>query len=281
MAATAEQNFLRENFYLGLGIFHGLLGLLAWMVAPALARRIYPQPEKDDIRIDLDARTLVATGSFLIGMFFLMTALPALLVDAARAVLWLSNSPDVAAAEQRPMRNPALTGSMLENSVLVLPGAVIAFRPCDLARIFSWLRGAGQYKGDDGPAASKDLRMKTLAAIAIVVVAALHVGFLVLEMFFWEREIGLSIFSMTAQEAAISKTLAANQGLYNGFLAAGLLWGLVTARRGAVVFFLLCVLVAGIFGAATAKPTILFIQALPAAIALVLVFLTRPRAAIG
>ena len=122
--------------------------------------------------------------------------------------------------------------------------------------------------------------MKTLAAIVVAIVAIEHFGFLALEMFFWDHEIGREIFSMTEEESAITKTLAANQGLYNGFLAAGLLWGLIAAKRDVVIFFLLCVIVAGVFGAATAKLTILFTQAAPAALALILTFLARPRAAI-
>lgn len=117
--------------------------------------------------------------------------------------------------------------------------------------------------------------MKTLAAIAVFVVAALHGGFLALEMFFWDHEIGREIFSMTPEESAQTAVLAANQGLYNGFLAAGLLWGLIAGKREVTIFFLLCVIVAGVFGAVTAKPTILFTQAAPAALALVLTFLAR------
>ncbi len=117
--------------------------------------------------------------------------------------------------------------------------------------------------------------MKTLAAIAVFVVAALHGGFLALEMFFWDHEIGRKVFSMTPEESAQTAVLAANQGLYNGFLAAGLLWGLIAGKREVTIFFLLCVIVAGVFGAVTAKPTILFTQAAPALVALVLTFLAR------
>jgi putative membrane protein len=109
-------------------------------------------------------------------------------------------------------------------------------------------------------------------------VALSHVGFLVLEMFFWDHPIGRRIFGMTPEVSAGSATLAANQGLYNGFLAAGLAWGLWTDRREIKLFFLGCVIVAGIFGGLTAKPSILLTQALPAAVALVLVLLaTRGR----
>jgi putative membrane protein len=117
--------------------------------------------------------------------------------------------------------------------------------------------------------------MRILAAIAVAFVALEHVGILVLEMFFWDHDVGRSIFSMTPEESAVTKTLAANQGLYNGFLAAGLFWGLFAAKRDVVIFFLLCVIVAGVFGAATAKPTILFTQGLPAAIALALTLLAK------
>jgi putative membrane protein len=110
--------------------------------------------------------------------------------------------------------------------------------------------------------------MLTLANALIVVVVILHVGFLVLEMFFWDHPVGRRTFGMTPQQSAFSKTLAANQGLYNGFLAAGLLWGLWSGREDVKVFFLACVLVAGIYGGLTAKRSILATQGLPAALAL-------------
>ncbi len=119
--------------------------------------------------------------------------------------------------------------------------------------------------------------MAPLANILVALVAALHIGFLVLEMFLWTTPFGMRTFNLTPEFAAQSSALAANQGLYNGFLAAGLLWGLV-AREGALaikVFFLACVVVAGVFGAATAKVTILFFQALPGALALLAVFIAR------
>lgn len=108
--------------------------------------------------------------------------------------------------------------------------------------------------------------------IVVGVIAALHVYILVLEMFLWEKSVGRKAFGLTKEFAASTKVLAANQGLYNGFLAAGLLWGLYLGASGNAikVFFLLCVAVAGIFGAATANKRILFIQALPAAIGLAL-----------
>jgi putative membrane protein len=104
--------------------------------------------------------------------------------------------------------------------------------------------------------------------VAVALVALLHVGFLVLEMFLWDKPAGLRAFGLTPEAAAASKVLAANQGLYNGFLAAGLAWGLALGPGGYAVkmFFLSCVLVAGVYGAATASRKILFVQALPAAI---------------
>jgi putative membrane protein len=115
-----------------------------------------------------------------------------------------------------------------------------------------------------------------LANIVVGVVALLHVYFLVLEMFLWDKPTGLRVFGHTLEAAKTSKVLAANQGLYNGFLAAGLVWGLVLGPDGTgiKVFFLSCVLIAGLYGAATASRKILFVQALPAAIGLALVLLS-------
>lgn len=110
--------------------------------------------------------------------------------------------------------------------------------------------------------------MKIIANILTGFVALSHIGFLVLEMFLWNHPIGLKIFGLTPEAAASSATLAANQGLYNGFLAAGLMWGLWAGRRDLKLFFLGCIIVAGVFGGMTAKTSILFIQALPAALAL-------------
>ncbi|MED5523682.1 MAG: DUF1304 domain-containing protein [Pseudomonadota bacterium] len=116
--------------------------------------------------------------------------------------------------------------------------------------------------------------MSLIANIVVALVALLHLYFLVLEMFLWDKPKGMKAFGLTPEKAQITKVMAANQGLYNGFLAAGLLWGLVAEPAFGhciKLFFLLCVLVAGIFGAATASKKILYIQALPAALALVLV----------
>ena len=110
--------------------------------------------------------------------------------------------------------------------------------------------------------------MSVIANVLIGLVALSHLGFLVLEMFFWDHPVGRKVFSLTPEISARTAALAANQGLYNGFLAAGLGWALWADRRDLKVFFLGCVIVAGVFGGMTAKTSILFIQALPAAIAL-------------
>jgi putative membrane protein len=119
--------------------------------------------------------------------------------------------------------------------------------------------------------------MKLAAEVLVALVALLHVWFLVLEMFLWDKPLGLKTFRQTPESAAVTKVLAANQGLYNGFLATGLAWGLCLgdAGFGVKVFFLGCVVVAGLFGAATVGKKILFVQALPAAIAMALVFAAR------
>jgi putative membrane protein len=111
--------------------------------------------------------------------------------------------------------------------------------------------------------------MAVLASILVAVVAMLHLYFLVLEMFLWDTPFGRRSFGMSAEQSAATKVLAANQGLYNGFLAAGLAWGLWLADgRAVLLFFLGCVIVAGLFGAATASRKILWVQALPAALAM-------------
>ena len=118
--------------------------------------------------------------------------------------------------------------------------------------------------------------MSLAANIVVALVALIHVYILVLEMFLWEKPAGLRAFGQTPAAAAASKVLAANQGLYNGFLAAGLFWGLSLGAggQGVKVFFLLCVLVAGLYGAATASEKILYVQALPAAIGLLMLALS-------
>ena len=118
--------------------------------------------------------------------------------------------------------------------------------------------------------------MPIAATIVVALVALIHVYILVLEMFLWDTPTGQRAFGLTPERAAASKVLAANQGLYNGFLAAGLFWGLLQGDAGRPVklFFLACVLVAGLYGAATASRKILYVQALPAAVGLALLLLT-------
>jgi len=120
--------------------------------------------------------------------------------------------------------------------------------------------------------------MHVAANILVALVALAHAYFLALEMFFWTKPLGLRTFGMTQDFANSTAVLAANQGLYNGFLAAGLVWGLLAGRhsRAIKVFFLLCIIIAGIYGGVTAKTTILYVQALPAVVALLLVLLSRP-----
>ncbi len=121
--------------------------------------------------------------------------------------------------------------------------------------------------------------MKLLANLFTLFVAVSHVGILVLEMFFWNHPVGQKIFSMTPEVAESSAVLAMNQGLYNGFLAAGLFWGLLRDRNDIKIFFLCCIVIAGIFGAITAKTSILFTQGLPALIALILVLMSSRKMA--
>jgi putative membrane protein len=112
--------------------------------------------------------------------------------------------------------------------------------------------------------------MTTAANIVIGLVALLHAWFMVLEMFLWDKPYGRRTFRTTPEFAAASKSLAANQGLYNGFLAAGLLWGLFLGAAGLEVklFFLACVIIAGVFGAVTVNRYILFVQAIPGIVAM-------------
>lgn len=120
--------------------------------------------------------------------------------------------------------------------------------------------------------------MALVATLAVWLVAILHIGFLVLEMFLWTKPIGRRVFGFSAEFMRASAALAANQGLYNGFLAAGLIWGALRGADGFSIriFFLVCVIIAGVFGAATARRTILWVQAAPGALALLLLFLSRP-----
>jgi putative membrane protein len=119
--------------------------------------------------------------------------------------------------------------------------------------------------------------MKLIANLLTALVALSHLGFLVLEMFLWDHPIGRKIFEMNSEVSASSATLAMNQGLYNGFLAAGLIWGIAKGRRDFKLFFLSCVIIAGAFGGITAKTSILFTQALPGLLALVCVLIATRR----
>lgn len=110
--------------------------------------------------------------------------------------------------------------------------------------------------------------MSLIAQLLTALVALLHAYFLVLEMFLWTKPLGLKVFAQSREKAEQSKVLAANQGLYNGFLAAGLVYGLVTGSREFCLFFLACVAIAGVYGAATVSRKILFVQALPALLAI-------------
>jgi putative membrane protein len=117
--------------------------------------------------------------------------------------------------------------------------------------------------------------MTLIANILIGIVALLHVGFLILEMFLWDHPFGRKTFKMTAEYSKASASLAANQGLYNGFLAAGLIWGLLSGDFATKAFFLICVLIAGIYGGLTAKRSILYMQALPGLLGLILLYLSK------
>lgn len=115
-----------------------------------------------------------------------------------------------------------------------------------------------------------------IAKVLIAIIALLHIYFLVLEMFLWDKPQGLKAFGNTPEKAQLTKVLAQNQGLYNGFLAAGLIWSLFAAPYFAVqlaTFFLLCVFIAGVYGAKTASKKILYIQAIPALLALIAVYI--------
>jgi len=118
--------------------------------------------------------------------------------------------------------------------------------------------------------------MAIISGLVVLLVALLHMYFLILEMFLWDKPAGLKTFGQTKEQASSTKVLAANQGLYNGFISAGLLWGLIQGSDGYdfQVFFLLCVIVAGIYGAVTANRKILFVQAMPGLIGLLLVLIS-------
>lgn len=119
--------------------------------------------------------------------------------------------------------------------------------------------------------------MELLAAYLVLFIALQHVGFLYLEMFLWTKKAGRKIFGHSKEQAEKTKVLAANQGLYNGFIAAGLIWGFFHPDQEIglqiILFFLCCIIIAGIFGAMTAKKSILYIQALPAVLTTILLLL--------
>ena len=120
--------------------------------------------------------------------------------------------------------------------------------------------------------------MDLLITTLLIFITLQHIGFLYLEMFLWTRDVGRKVFGNSREDAQKTRVLAANQGLYNGFLAAGLIWGLSypseETSQHIILFFLCCVLVAGVYGGITAKRTILYIQGLPALITVILVLLT-------
>lgn len=110
--------------------------------------------------------------------------------------------------------------------------------------------------------------MSVVTLLLIALVALLHAYFLVLEMFLWTRPLGMKVFRLSREKAESTKVLAANQGLYNGFLAAGLVWSIIGERRDVATFFLACVVIAGVYGAATVNKRIFFVQAVPALLGL-------------
>ena len=118
--------------------------------------------------------------------------------------------------------------------------------------------------------------MKYLQVFVVALVAFEHIYFMILEMFYWDKPKGLRVFGLKLEEAKISKTLAKNQGLYNGFLAAGLIWAVFNKRNFEEIslFFLVCVTIAGIYGAYTTKKTKLFyVQAVPAIVGVLLILI--------
>jgi len=121
--------------------------------------------------------------------------------------------------------------------------------------------------------------MKILADLLTGIVAFLHLSFMALEMFFWQKDIGLHVFKMTPEMASQTAILAQNQGLYNGILAAGLIWSFFiyngSFQKSVRTFFLISIIIAGVFGAITAKTSILFVQALPALLALIVVLMSN------
>ncbi len=114
--------------------------------------------------------------------------------------------------------------------------------------------------------------MSLIMPVLLMVIAILHIGFMVLEMFLWNKLFGKKLFHMSDEFAANSQALAANQGLYNGFLAAGCVWAALSGSFSVTLFFLICVFLAGVFGAITVNRKIFWLQGFPAMLALVLLF---------
>ena len=119
----------------------------------------------------------------------------------------------------------------------------------------------------------------SLGKFMIAFVALLHTGFMIIEWFFWTDPIALRAFDLTQELANSTGKLALNQGLYNGFLVAGLIWGLIAKKRDVQIFFLLCVVIAGAWGAITVKPTVFVVQAVPAILALAFTLASKPKTA--
>lgn len=119
--------------------------------------------------------------------------------------------------------------------------------------------------------------MAIVAGIVVLLVALLHGYFLILEMFLWDKPAGMRAFGQSKEQATATKVLAANQGLYNGFIAVGLLWGVIQGGAGYdfKIYFLICVIAAGVYGAITANRKILYVQAAPGLLALLLVLLSK------
>ncbi len=139
---------------------------------------------------------------------------------------------------------------------------------------FRWGYGYSYPHGYTSTQDNNENSLSLITVILVVIIALLHCSFLVLEMFFWDKPLGRKTFNLTVDFAQASKSLAANQGLYNGFLAAGLIWGLLLGNAGTAIllFFLNCIVIAGVFAGLTVNKRLFFIQALPAIIALGLMF---------
>lgn len=117
--------------------------------------------------------------------------------------------------------------------------------------------------------------MSLMAIVLLVLVALLHVYFLILEMYFWTKPLGMKTFRNTPEKAEITKVLAANQGLYNGFLAAGLLWAAIAGKQDVALFFLGCVVIAALYGAYSVSKRIFYVQGVPALAAIAAVVLSH------